>query len=68
MPDGNGNAVVTWTTDEPSDSLVQYGTAPGALNLSVSSTAFDTPHTITLDWPVHRYNILLSGDIQRRCQ
>ena len=45
---GSGNAVITWNTDEPSDLLVQYGTTPGSLGLSETSTAFVTGHTITL--------------------
>ena len=48
VPDGSGNASITWSTDEPSDSLVQYGTTPGTLNLSGSSATLVTAHTITL--------------------
>jgi large repetitive protein len=33
-PAGDGTAEITWDTDEASDSLVQYGTTSGALNLS----------------------------------
>jgi hypothetical protein len=48
VPDTSGNAVITWNTDEPSDSLVQYGTTPNILGLSGSSAALVTAHTITL--------------------
>ena len=32
-PGANGTAVITWDTDEPADSLVDYGTTSGVLNL-----------------------------------
>ena len=48
VPDGSDNALVTWTTNEPSDLFVQYGTTPDTLALSANSTALETSHSITL--------------------
>ena len=48
VPGGSDNAVITWTTDEPADSLVQYGTTPDMLNLSSAIGALVTSHSITL--------------------
>jgi hypothetical protein len=42
------SAVITWTTDEVSDSLVQYGTSSGSYPSSRSSTGMVTSHTINL--------------------
>ena len=44
----NGMATVQWATDEPSTSLVQYGTAPGSLTLSASSPLLLTAHGTVL--------------------
>ncbi len=43
-----GNATVTWTTDELSDSSVAYGTAANALNTTESDPALVTSHSVTL--------------------
>ncbi len=48
IPDNDGTAEVTWTTDEPADSLVEYGTDPGALVLSASSATLVTSHSVSL--------------------
>ncbi len=42
------SATITWTTDEASDSSVRYGTVSGVLNLSSSTGALVTSHSITL--------------------
>ena len=48
-PDGSGlSATVTWTTDEPANSLVEYGTSPGSLTSSESDGAFVVSHNIVL--------------------
>ncbi|MGE5570031.1 MAG: DUF4082 domain-containing protein [Rhodospirillales bacterium] len=47
-PGQNGTATVTWTTNVPADSRVNYGTAAGALVLSASSAQLVTSHSITL--------------------
>ena len=48
-PDSNGtSATIAWTTDEASDSRVDYGTAPGALTLNASNPALGTAHSLTL--------------------
>ncbi|MBK8986876.1 MAG: DUF4082 domain-containing protein [Chloroflexi bacterium] len=47
-PAANGTAVITWNTNEPATSLVGYGTTSGALNLSQSSAASVTSHSILL--------------------
>ena len=44
----DNSAVITWTTDEASDSAVQYGTASGSYPLNKTSTNMVTSHTITL--------------------
>jgi subtilisin family serine protease len=44
-------AVITWTTDKPSDSVVQYGTASSSWDsypLSASNPAMVTNHSVTL--------------------
>ena len=42
------SAVITWTTDEVSDSEVQYGTSSGSYPSNVNSTNMVTSHTINL--------------------
>jgi hypothetical protein len=42
------SAVITWTTDETSDSEVQYGTAPGSYPSSENNTSMVTSHSINL--------------------
>jgi phosphodiesterase/alkaline phosphatase D-like protein len=44
----DGIATVTWTTNEPSTSHVEYGTAPDDLTLNVEAGAMVTTHTLTL--------------------
>lgn len=48
VTDGSGNATINWTTDEQTDSLVEYGTSPGSLTLSESSVTLATAHSIHL--------------------
>ena len=47
-PGSGGTATITWDTDEPSNSLVEYGTTSGALDLSENNAALMTSHSITL--------------------
>jgi hypothetical protein len=47
-PNSNGTATITWTTDQPSDSRVDYGTNASSLTLNGSNTIMTTSHTITL--------------------
>ncbi len=47
-PGSGGTATVTWTTDEPATSRVDYGTASGSLGSNVSDSALVTAHTINL--------------------
>lgn len=42
------SAVIAWTTNELSNSRVNYGTSAGALNLSVNDAAMLTAHSVTL--------------------
>ena len=42
------SAVITWTTDEISDSLVKYGTAAGTYTLTASDPADVMSHSISL--------------------
>jgi hypothetical protein len=46
LPDGT--AVVSWRTSEPSDSRVQFGTAPGSLTDSRVDAAAVTSHSVVL--------------------
>ncbi|HWM62689.1 MAG TPA: Ig-like domain-containing protein, partial [Solirubrobacterales bacterium] len=45
---GDGTATVTWNTNEPADSRVDYGTNPSSLTSSKSSSALVTSHSIQL--------------------
>ena len=47
-PTTGGDATITWTTDEPASSSVDYGTAPDALTQAASDAALVTSHTISL--------------------
>jgi hypothetical protein len=42
------SATITWTTDEPADSRVDYGTSPGMLDQSTTDGALVTAHAIVL--------------------
>jgi hypothetical protein len=44
----DNSAVITWTTNEASDSAVQYGTTSGSYPLSRNSTTLVTSHSVTL--------------------
>jgi hypothetical protein len=45
---GNDTATITWTTDEASDSRVDYGTAQASLTQSATNASLVTSHTMTL--------------------
>jgi hypothetical protein len=47
-PNPNGTAVITWTTNEASDSRVDYGTAAATLTSNVVDAALVTTHSVTL--------------------
>ncbi|HET9667043.1 MAG TPA: Ig-like domain-containing protein, partial [Desertimonas sp.] len=49
IADGDGTATITWNTDEPSDSRVDYGTNSDELSQSRSSTALVTAHSVELN-------------------
>jgi hypothetical protein len=44
----DGKATITWTTDEPSDSRVDYGTDPADLNQSTTDAGRVTGHSVQL--------------------
>lgn len=47
-PADDGSATVSWTTDEPSDSRVDYGTSTTSLDQSASDAARTTSHSLKL--------------------
>src|SRR6185295_15326402 len=47
VPHGDGTATVTWTTNEPSDSVVNYGTS-ASLGQSATMPGIATVHSVTL--------------------
>ena len=44
----DGTALITWDTNEVSDSSVEYGTSPSSLTLNAVSGALVTSHMVTL--------------------
>jgi phosphodiesterase/alkaline phosphatase D-like protein len=48
VPGIQGIATIRWTTNLSSNSRVEYGTSPSALNLSVNDSALVTQHTVQL--------------------
>ncbi len=48
VADGSGTATITWQTDEPSDSTVDYGTSPGSLGSQESEGALVTNHSVVI--------------------
>ncbi len=52
LPDPAGTALITWTTDEPSDSQVDYGLTE-ALGTTVSNASLVTSHQINLTGLTH---------------
>ncbi len=46
---GAQSATITWDTNEPADSRVDYGTSPSALTSSESSAGLGTSHSVELD-------------------
>ena len=48
VPAAGDTATVTWTTDEPATSRVDYGTSIGSLNLNVTDQALVTSHSVQL--------------------
>ncbi|MGL2962857.1 DUF4082 domain-containing protein [Flavobacterium sp. RSB2_4_14] len=47
-PNVDGTVTITWTTDEPATSRVDYGTVSGTLNLNSISATLTTNHSIIL--------------------
>ena len=48
-PHDDATATITWTTDESTDSRVDYGSAVNVLTDTVNEVTLTTSHTITLD-------------------
>jgi hypothetical protein len=48
IPGISGAATITWTTDKPSTSRVDYGTSSGSLTLNVSDPTLVTSHSLNL--------------------
>ncbi len=59
----DGTATITWSTNEPADSRVEYGTDPEALTSSKSDSAFVTSHSVQLTElePDMTYNFRVSS-------
>src|SRR5215217_4625908 len=47
-PGADGSATISWTTDEPSDSRVEYGTSASSLDQSASDATRTTSHSLKL--------------------
>ena len=47
-PNFGGTATITWTTNKPANSRVDYGTSASSLNLNVASATLVTAHSLTL--------------------
>jgi hypothetical protein len=47
-PQPPGQATITWTTDELSDSHVDYGTSPGSLTTTIGTSLSSTSHSVGL--------------------
>jgi hypothetical protein len=45
---GTTSATITWSTDVPSTSRVDYGTSPSALNLNLSDPSMTSSHSLSL--------------------
>lgn len=45
---GASSATITWTTNEPATSRVDYGIAPDSLNASASAAGLNTAHSVQL--------------------
>ena len=45
---GGGSATVTWTTNSPASSRIDFGTSPTSLTLNLSDPAMLTSHTVNL--------------------
>ena len=48
VPNHNGSAVIEWTTDESSDTRVDYGTSPDDLSLAFTNASLVTSHSAIL--------------------
>ncbi|MDQ2913089.1 MAG: Ig-like domain-containing protein, partial [Chloroflexota bacterium] len=48
VPDSNGSATITWTTNEAADSRVDYGTSAAQLTSNVANSGLVTAHSIQL--------------------
>ena len=47
-PNSNGTATITWATDAPADSRVDYGTVAASLNLNKTSAGLANNHSLNL--------------------
>ncbi|MFZ4769751.1 MAG: LamG-like jellyroll fold domain-containing protein, partial [Ferruginibacter sp.] len=47
-PNANGNSTITWTTDIPSTSVVDYGTISNNLNQNTNNASLVTSHSIQI--------------------
>ena len=63
FPKADGTAVITWNTDEVSDSRIDYGTSPSALTLNAVRDRSCHVPWLHPDWAGEEYDLLLSRPI-----
>ena len=67
-PGLNNTATIAWTTDEPSDSRVDYGLSASALTSQATGASSTTAHGVVLTGLAPVDDLLLSSDVGGRCR
>ena len=65
-PGADGTATITWTTDEPATSRVDYGTSAGSLTSFAQDLALTTSHSVPAHGPRAGHDLSLPSDLGRR--
>ncbi len=63
---GSTSATITWTTNEPATTRVNFGTSAAALNQSATSSGLTHLALGRLEWPDPGDAVLLPGDVRGR--